>query len=344
MRVRLRPAPLRRRIARVPRRPSHRPLRMHLRRSRPPGRLRSRSTALLLAVGALGLVPGSGEAQTPGREPALLELGMGARALGLGMAPQIGGDDPDAVFVHPALALQAEGFRVGLARFGNTGTGYGVSAGTGWWGGAVAVSLQTLDYNAPGPGLRPGGMDPFFGESGTGVAEAAATLTYARELFGVDVGVSGRMTTQRFDGASVTTGMADVGASLPLGPVRAALSVRNLGRDPELGDEALELPMEVVLGVGGYGRQVGPLDLGLAAQVARRDDGEFTVGGGLEVGYWPVRGRTFVGRIGFRNVPEGDASPVTFGGSFWGDNLVLEYAFQPVDDESGLHRLTVGWR
>jgi len=296
------------------------------------------------AVSVCLLAPGTATAQTPEREPALLELGMGARALGLGMAPQIGSDDPDAVFVHPALALEASGFHLGLSRFGNASTGYTLSAATDWFGGGVAVSLQTLEYSGPGPGARPGGMDPFFAEDGTGVAESAATLTYARELFGVDLGISGRMSTQRFDGASVTTGMVDVGASLPLGPLRAALSVRNLGRDPELGDEALELPMEVVLGVGGYGRQVGPLDMGLAAQVVRRDDGEFLYGGGLEVGYWPIRGRTFVGRVGFRNVPEGDASPVTFGGSFWGDNLVLEYAFQPVDGEDGLHRLTVGWR
>ena len=41
---------------------------------------------------------------------------------------------------------------------------------------------------------------------------------------------------------------------------------------------------------------------------------------------------------------EGDASPVPFGSRFWGDDLVLEYAFQPVSGEDGLHRITVGWR
>lgn len=301
----------------------------------------------MAGAGAALLLAGAARAQTPEREPAGVELALGARALGMGLAPQLGSDDPDLAFVHPALATGLSGFHLGTSLFRNGGTGYSLSAATSdWFGGGVAASIQTLEYLSPGPGRRPGGLDPLFdGDgSGQGVSETAATLTYARDLFGIDVGLSGRVATQRFDASSVTTAMVDFGAALPVGPLTAALSVRNLGREPELGGEALRLPTEVVLGVGGYGRQVGPLDLGVAAQVARRDDGEFLYGGGLEIGYWPIRGRTFVGRVGFRNVPEGEASPVTFGGSFWGDDLVLEYAFQPVSGEDGLHRITVGWR
>jgi hypothetical protein len=303
--------------------------------------------AVVAATVTAPCLPGHAAAQTPEREPAVLELAPGARALGLGLAPQIGADDPDLAFVHPALATGLDGFHIGTSLFQGGGTGYSLSAATSdWFGGGVAASLHTLEYLSLGAGRRPGGLDPLFDEdeSGVGVSEMAATLTYARNLFGVDLGVSGRVTTQRFDGSSITTAMADVGASLPVGPLTAALSIRNVGREPELAGESLRLPTEVVLGVGGYGAEVGPLDLGLAAQLARRDDGEFLYGGGLEVGYWPIRGRTFVGRVGFRSVPEGDASPVTFGGSFWGDDLVLEYAFQPVSGEDGLHRITVGWR
>lgn len=307
-----------------------------------------RATGLIaLGATALLLAPGNVQAQTPEREPAVVELATGARAMGLGFAPQVGSNDSDLAFVHPALATGLAGFQVGTSLFRDGGTGYSLSAAnSGWLGGGVSASIQTLEYLAPGPGQRPGGLDPLFDRdgSGQGVSETAATLTYARGLFGVDVGVSGRVTTQRFDGSRATTAMADIGAALPIGPLKAALTVRNLGRNPELGGETLSLPTEVVLGVGGYGQQVGPLDMGVAAQVIRRDDGEFLYGGGLEVGYWPIRGRTFVGRIGFRNVPEGDASPVTFGGSFWGDDLVLEYAFQPVSGEDGLHRISVGWR
>ena len=78
--------------------------------------------------------------------------------------------------------------------------------------------------------------------------------------------------------------------------------------------------------------------------MTRRADGEWVVGGGLEFGYWPVRGRTFVARIGARTIPEGEASPLSLGGSFWGDDLVVDYAFQPVDGTDGVHRITLGWR
>jgi hypothetical protein len=280
-------------------------------------------------------------AQTPGREPAVVELAPGARALGLGMALQVGSDDPDLAFVHPALVQDLRGMQVGYTRFGSNASAFGVSAAGDWFGGGVALSVRTLEYPgaAGGPGLRGAGLDDFLGDpnGAPGVSESAATLTYGRTLFGVRLGVSGRLFTQRHGDTRSTGQAADIGAATTLGPLRVALSGRNLAGDPEL-------PEEVVLGAGAYGRPLGPVDVGLAAQVRYRDDGEFVVGGGLEVGYWPIRGRTFVGRVGFRNVPEGEASPVTLGGSFWGDSLVLDYAWQPVDGLDGIHRISVGWR
>ncbi|HSG48878.1 MAG TPA: hypothetical protein VLA43_13750, partial [Longimicrobiales bacterium] len=280
-------------------------------------------------------------AQTPGREPALLELIPGARSLALGMALQVSDRDPDLAFVHPALAVGAGGIRGGYTAFGHAAGGYTLSAGTDWFGGGVAVSLHSLEYLADpgGPGLREAGLDDFLTEppSGAGVSESAATLTYARTLFGVQVGVSGRFFSQRFAGRRSTGEAVDLGAATSVGPLKVALSARNLGGDSDL-------PEELVLGAGAYGRPVGPLDLGAAAQLRYRDDGEVEVGAGLEFGYWPIRGRTFVGRVGVRNIPEGSARPVTVGGSFWGDSLVLDYAFQPMEGLDGIHRITVGWR
>ncbi len=302
----------------------------------------------VISLMALGLSGQEAGAQTPGREPAILEIPAGARAMGLGMALQLGSSDPDLAFTHPALVQRLSGMQAGHTRFGTAATAYSLSAATDWFGGGVALSVRTLDYRGPvqGAGTRSGGLDPLLLDDGNapGVSESAATVTWGRSLFGVALGVSGRLSTQRFDGSSVTAGTVDVGAARPLGRLQVALTARNLGRDPELNGEGLELPQEWVLGAGTYGRPLGPLDVGGAAQVTRRDDGEFIYGGGLEVGYWPIRGRTFVGRVGFRSVPEGEASPVTFGGSFWGDALVLDYAFQPVDGADGIHRISVGWR
>lgn len=293
-----------------------------------------------LALGLVLVAPAL-HAQTPGTEPLVAELVPGARALALGMAAQVGGDDPELAFVHPALAQGLSGVQGSHSWFGSGGRGFSLAGAVDWFGGGVAVSLQSLDYlgvqnqqGAPRRGLDDLVVEP---QGGEGTAETAATLTYARTLFGVDFGVSGRLLTQRFGADRRTMEAVDVGAATSLGPLKVALSARNLGGDADL-------PEEVVLGAGAYGRPLGPLDVGAAAQVRYRDDGEVEVGGGVEFGYWPVRGRTFVGRVGFRNVPEGGARPVTLGGSFWGDSLVLDYAFQPMEGLEGVHRVSVGWR
>jgi len=90
---------------------------------------------------------------------------------------------------------------------------------------------------------------------------------------------------------------------------------------------------------------VGPLDLAASGGLSYRRKGELVPSVGLEVAYWPVTGRTFVGRVGFRHLPrEQSASPVTFGGAFIGDAIVLEYAFEGFDSGSGSHRFGIGWR
>lgn len=311
-----------------------------IRRPRLPSRIAS-VPALLLGVACLHPTAAPVRAQTPGREPAVAELHPGARTLGLGMAPQLDGGTPDLAVTHPALVTRAGGVSAGHTWFGGSAAAFYLAAAGDGMGGGFAVSLSTLEYRteAPAPGSRGLGLDDFVSDApaGSAVFESAATVTYGRSLFGIDVGASGRFYTQRYGDARSTGYAFDVGVARGVGPVRLALSGRNVGSD-EL------LPTEVVLGAGAYGRPVGPLDLGFAAQLVRRDDGEVIAGGGMEFGYWPIRGRTFVGRVGFRNVPDGEASPVTLGGSFWADSLVLDYAYQPMGGLDGIHRIGLGWR
>ncbi|MDT8341483.1 MAG: hypothetical protein RQ751_08230 [Longimicrobiales bacterium] len=299
-----------------------------------------RGTRLALAtLLALTAVPAAG--QTPGREPAAAELTPGARALGLGMAAAVGSNDPDLAFLHPALVQDLQGIQGSYTWFGSGAGGFSLAAATDWFGGGVALSLHTLEYRSGpgGPGTRRSGVDDFFRRppDGESVSETVATATWGRSLLGLDWGASARAYTLRHDNGRTTGQAVDVGVATEVGPARLALSGRNLGDDENR-------PTELVLGAGGYGQPVGPLDLGFAAQLRLRDDGELEAGGGLEFGYWPVRGRTFVGRIGLRDVRDGEARPVTFGGSFWGDSLVLDYAFHPVEGLPGVHRLSVGWR
>ena len=78
-----------------------------------------------------------------------------------------------------------------------------------------------------------------------------------------------------------------------------------------LGDRPL--PFRVTFGASSNSYVVGPLDLIATAAVSRRRDGDVIPAAGVEVAWWPVRGRTFIGRLGVRRVPGDGASPVTLG-------------------------------
>ena len=283
-------------------------------------------------------------AQSPDREPALMEVPASTRAVGLGHAFQLDALDSDVVFYNPSQVGRGNGMMLSYHRFGATATALGVSAERSWLGGGIAIGLRSLEYGSDGPGTRLRGLDPLLKRGPVGVSEHVAVAAYARTIGPVRAGVAGKLVNHRAEDDNDTRGAVDVGVSAELGPLRVGLAARNLGGDYVLAGARVHMPEEVTLGAGGYGHQLGPLDLGVAAAVTRRADGEWLAGGGVEMGYWPVSGRTFVGRIGVRRVPEGEALPVTFGGSFWGDDLVVEYAFQPVDGHDGIHRLTVGWR
>lgn len=303
-----------------------------------------RAVSLLLLAAAVVGAPGL-RAQSPDRGPVVAELGFSARALGMGGAFQPDAGDSDAVFVNPALAAQAGGFALGWQRFDTEGTALSLSAARPWFGGGVFGGVRTLDHaGIGGPGGHAGGVDPLLADGGPGASETALTVGYGRELFGLEAGIAGSYLLQRSRSSNAATMAVDVGLATDLGPGKLHLAARNLGAPTTWGARDVDLPTTVGAGWGAYGRPVGPLDLGGAVDVARRADGEWLVGGGLEFGYWPVRGRTFVARLGARTVPEGDASPLTVGGSYWGDELVVDYAFQSVDGTDGIHRITLAWR
>ena len=310
--------------------------------------VRGLRAALAVGVGS-GLVTASAgaglHAQTPEREPALLELPASTRALALGGAFQLGANDADLLFANPALLERARGLSLGVQLLGGGGRAATLSAAAEGFGGGVGLGLLVLEYGSADAvsGTRPGGIDPLLAEGPNAVSEWVATLAHGRELLGVRVGVSGKLVGQRIGPDRGETFALDLGASRDLKGVTLGVAVQDVGPDLEV-DGSGRLPTRVTVGAGRYGRQLGPLDLGAAAALTMRADGELVPGGGIEVGYYPVTGRTFVARLGARRVVEGEALPFTFGGSYWGDRLVLDYAFQAVDGHDGVHRVTVGWR
>ena len=304
----------------------------------------SAATLLVLATTATG-APGL-RAQTPGHEPAVVEVPSSTRAMALGHAYQVDAPDADAIFYNPALLGAAAGsVMAGVHFLGDRALGFTLSTARDWFDGSVGVGLQFLEYGSPGAGLRAGGLDPVVAEGPESAAEAAATLGLSRTLFGFRVGVAGKVVAQRFPDYRQTSGALDVGIARGVGPFRAAVAVRDIGPDRRVArDREAPQPLRTILSLGGYGQQVGPLDVGFATALTVRNDEEVLFGGGLEVAYWPVIGRTFIVRVGGRTVPEGDALPLTFGAAYHGDELVLSWAYQDMDDLDDVHRISVGWR
>lgn len=292
------------------------------------------------AVALAALLPAATTAQSRGTLPKALALPASTRAMALGGAYPMGARHSDGLFYNPALLDGSTGIGVDVQQWGRSSSSSTASAAVAWLGGGVGVGLQALQLGVVGASV-PEGDDHLFSPGATAVSERIASVGYARKLFGVEWGVAGKLAEERIGAARSTVALADVGAARGLGPLVVGLSVMDLGDRP-FGDEGVS--PRVVLGAGGYGRPVGPLDLGLAAAVSHTQ-GRTSVGGGVELGYWPISGRTFVARLGAQSVRSGsDASPFTFGFAFWGDDLRFEWAYQDFGGgRSGTHRFGIAW-
>lgn len=298
-----------------------------------------RQTLPTVLLVTLGVTPVAAQSGTPGLGH---DIPTSTRAMALGGAYMMSADQADAVFQHPSLLLGASGMTLDIQRWGTESGSMSASAVTSWFSGSVGVGVgvQAMQH---GYALVPGGysLDPLFEPVSPGddpVSERAAVLGLSRNLDigDVDWGLAVRLSEERIGVARRTDVEVLLGASREVGPLTLGVTFPDVGRSIA----------DVNIGAGAYGWELGPLDVGVSGRVGGFHD-EVVAGAGLEVGYWPIRGRTFVGRVGIQSIPESsDASPLTLGFAYWGDALVLEWAFQPFEGapESGTHRFSVGWR
>lgn len=285
------------------------------------------------------------QAQVRENAPLLLQLPASTRALGLGDAYPLASADNDAVFYHPGLIDAARGIGASLAVFGRAALAT-VSGAAEFWRGGLAFGVQSLSWSAPtatsGAFAR--------GEAGLGEAgdvnasELAVTAGYGRLIKGFRVGLAGKYVETRIPGERDVTVAADIGVARRIGFVTAGLSARNLGRSPKLEGDDVALPMTLTLGASTQTTPVGPLDVSAAAAVSRWEDGTFVPQAGVEIGYWPVSGRTFIGRVGLRYIEDSDIRPLTLGAGFVGDRIGIDYAFQNYDGARAVHRVGVRLR
>jgi hypothetical protein len=302
--------------------------------------------ASLIAALALVLSPHPGAGQDPAKGPPLLILEHPAsvRALALGGIPAWADRDPDLFLVNPGFLSRARGIALSRVRYApETATG-AMTAATPWWRGGVGVALRT-------------GEEVLGAEKTT---ETALTAGYGRTVAGIGVGASLTGVSLDREGARDHGVLLDLGVAFAPGPVGVGLALGGLGWAPEprIPPDPLSNPAGDAgtgglaptglpwfrFGMGSAPLPLGPLDLSGSLGITARDGRRPEAGGGVEVSWWPVMGRTFTARAGLRGSPPDGGSRWSYGGAFLGDAFTLEYAARGRGDGGWTHGVALRFR
>ena len=270
-------------------------------------------------------------------------LPASAAAGGMGHAHPLTQGSADLLFYAPGLVGEASGIAATFSSAAETGALVAFAGAADWFGGAVALGVLNATYATSAGALARWEADLALQGPGT-ASETAVSVGYGREVGPVHAGVAARLLAVRAGGGSDRGAAFDVGAGIDLPFGTASVAVQDVGADLDLAGQAVELPTRVSLAAATDRRPVGPLDLMAAAALDVRRGGDVRPGGGVEVSYSPVQGRTFFARAGYGQ-PVGDdpASGWTLGAAFRGDRIGVDYAWGRVDDERTVHRVGLRW-
>lgn len=283
-------------------------------------------------------------AQEREHAPLLPTLPANTRALSMGNAFVIGSTDPMAIFYNPAMS-NAAGVSLDIQRYAGEGSTVSAAAGTDWWNGRVAIGVQAAGYSVSPSELFGGVHESDLVDAGLqDVSEYLVAVSYGRSLFGVRAALTGKLFDQRAAGDHVTTPALDVSAGIDVADFAVGLSVQNVGIKYDFLGLDITHPLRITLGAAFDGSApLGPFDIMAAAAVSREADGTIVPGAGVEIGYWPIVGRTFFARFGLRDSDDPDAAPWTLGAGFAGDRINLDWALADFDGGTA-HRFTLRFR
>jgi hypothetical protein len=298
--------------------------------------------ARLVASAAVLVLPAASHAQARGFAPLAVQLPASTRAIGFGDA-YVGVREPEAVFYNPANSGGRSALAASAERYGSEAV-LGAFAGSYALGAVgIGIGAQLADYHVDAagyPALAPNGRQLTRGGA-LAASSTVAAVGLAMPIKGVRWGVAGKVVQDRVASAREGVLLADVGAAKELGPASVGLSIQNLGASARMLGTSAALPTRATLGVAGGGLPVGPLDLAASAAVSVRRGGRVSPAGGVELGYMPIEGVIFAGRLGARLPEKGGPAPVALGATFTFDRLSIDYAFEPYQGEGSGHRIGV---
>lgn len=295
-------------------------------------------------------------------------LPLSTRSLAMAGALPLASPDSDLFLRNAALAQRGRGMGLTVHGYEAGARLVVMTAGMPWLGGGVGLGLRHATYLAPGfsaggtpeprrrsagnrmrqgyGGMVPPGLDPIPGATTAerALGETALTVGYGRMVRGFRVGASLSALEVRRGYASKNTGFLDAGVTRDVGRFTLGLSGGGLGPGPRLPPDFGEVPAWGTLAAASQTTPVGPLDIAGAFALTWREGGEVEAGGGVEVAWWPVAGRTLTGRVGVGGSHIDEAFPLTLGAAFLGDAFTLEYAWRPVEAARGIHGVSLRFR
>lgn len=289
---------------------------------------------LLLAL--LAALP-AGAAETA----SFLDIGAGARALGMGGAYTALADDASALYWNPAglSELEKREFTASHAElFGSTRLdflAYAHPTAQGTFAAGLTYLSQGKIEGRDGLGRPTAGYD---------ASDAAMSAGYARKFEEVEFGATAKYVRSHVGSAEAQTIAADVGAKRALGGFIVGAALRNLGPGLKFQDQRNDLPLRLALGAahkfsGGHALAFeltnGPRGTGTDAAFG----GEYQAMRGvvLRAGYttWTA----ITGGSGFDA-----ARGLTLGLGVRNERFILDYAVLPSGELGRSHRFSLGAR
>lgn len=292
--------------------------------------MRSLLAVLLLASPALGAETAS-----------FLDIGVGARALGMGGAYTALADDANALYWNPAglSKLEKREFTASHAElFESTRLdflAYAHPTGRGTFAAGLTYLSQGKLEGRDGMGRRTAGYD---------ASDAALSLGYARKLDDVELGATVKYLQSHIAGTQAQGVAADIGAKRAFGPVSVGAAARNLGPGLKFQDQRNDLPLRLALGAayrftGGHAAAAEVLSGPRGAGTDASFGGEFQAVKSvfLRAGY--TTRTAITGGSGFDA-----ARGLTMGLGFRDERWSLDYAVLPAGELGRSHRFSLGAR